>query len=438
MRTAKLLCTFLIVGFCCGINGQIKRTTIPLGDAVHKSLDKISLTGSGAQPFHIVLSISEPENPQSPYQGTFEEWWVSSSQWRREVTIKNGMRQTIVVSSGQKTEQDAGDYFPLWLRRFVLAVTDPIPDAAVWTANGGVIEQITMPDGRKSDACARGKFKIGIGDHATDAFSNVCFDGHGLLNFYGSPRYDMEFQDYRGFGKKQIAHKLIDHPEPGTELVGEVTVLEDESKAKTAQDLFNPLTSNDDRFETIPVNSQQMEQLSTGNPPIVWPPVHSGSVRGRLAIYVSVDNEGRVREAWPLNSDNAGLDDSVREQVSQWKLKSAVNSAGKHVQVDGGLSFAFETKIGDPLPQLSDAEVRALATKVVEPVWPADSVKSGQIIEAEISINEQGTLTGVGFNKVPNELIGPINVALSKWSFRPLMRDGKPQSFHAVVKFTVP
>jgi hypothetical protein len=138
------------------------------------------------------------------------------------VTSKDGMKQTIVVVNGKKTEQDEGDYFPLWLRRFVFALVDPVPDAAAWTASGASIEQITLPNGAKSDACARGQSKIGSGDRATDAFSNICFDGDGKLKSVGSPRYSMEFQDYRGFGKKQIARKLIDDPEPGTELVGEV------------------------------------------------------------------------------------------------------------------------------------------------------------------------------------------------------------------------
>jgi hypothetical protein len=241
---------------------------VPLGDAVDKALEKGQLTGKDARPFHILVKVSEPDNRQSPYQGTIEEWWISSDQWRREVTHKDGMRQTIVVKAGKKTERDEGDYFPLWLRNFVTAVFDPVPDVSMWKTSGMTIDQITMPNGDKSQACARGQAKIGTDDSATDAFFNVCFDGKGRLEFYGSPRYSMEFHDYRDFGKKQMASKLISDPEPGTRLVGEVTLLEDESKVKDAGNLFASLDMNENRFRSIEVNAAQMEQLSTSNPAI--------------------------------------------------------------------------------------------------------------------------------------------------------------------------
>ncbi len=214
------------------------------------------VTGEGAKPFHIRITISEPENPQSPYQGTIEEWWVSPDKWRREVSAKDGMRQTIVTLDGKKTEKDEGDYFPLWLRDFVTATFDPIPNAAAWTGSGIVIEQVTMPNGDKSDACARAESKIGTGEGATDAFSNVCFDGEGRLKFFGSPAYSMEFSDYRGFGKKQIARRLVSDPESGTTLVGQVNQLQDESKADKS-DTYSPLSTSDDRFRSMVLSGER-------------------------------------------------------------------------------------------------------------------------------------------------------------------------------------
>ena len=115
-KIIKLLAVLLSVTGCASLYGQAKHTSVPIGDALSIALEKSSLTGEGAQPFHIHISISEPQNPQSPYQGTIEEWWVSPNQWRREVTDTSGLRQTIVVMDGKKTEHDEGDYFPLWLR----------------------------------------------------------------------------------------------------------------------------------------------------------------------------------------------------------------------------------------------------------------------------------------------------------------------------------
>lgn len=215
MRPFGIVVTAVILFTNNTLSGQIKRITVPLGEAVDKALAKSSLLGEGARPFHIYVSVSEPENPASPYQGTIEEWWASPSQWRREVTAKGGMRQTIVVVDGKKTERDEGDYFPLWLRGFVSATFDIIPDAAAWRASGGSIPQIATSNGENSGSCAHAKFSIGSGASATDAFAGSCFDGTRRLKSYFGPRYSMELSDYRSFGKKQIARKLEDPPRAG-------------------------------------------------------------------------------------------------------------------------------------------------------------------------------------------------------------------------------
>jgi hypothetical protein len=88
---------------------------------------------------------------------------------------------------------------------------------------------------------------------------------------------------------------------------------------------------------------------------------------------------------------------------------------------------------------LSDAEIRQLATKIVEPEWPVNSVEPGQVVEAEVSVNEQGKLTGLAFSKTKASIsaIGAVNDAVSQWNFRPLIRNGKLEYFHGVVKFIV-
>jgi hypothetical protein len=438
MRGILFVTALSLTVACSNLFGQFNRTEVPIGDAINKALAKGAITGEDAQPFHIRVEVSEPENPQSSYQGAFEEWWISPDQWRREVSTKDGMRQTIVVVGGKKTEKDEGDYFPVWLRSFVKAILDPIPNATAWTANGIMIEQIIMSNGAKSDACARTQSKIGSAARDSTVYFNVCFDDEGTLKFVSSPGYSMEFHDYRSFGKKKIARTLIDDPESGTKLVGKVTILEDGSKSKGAADLFAPLSADEDKFQAMQVSAETMENLTANNPPIVWPTVDSGNLHGRVAIYISIDTEGRVREAWPINGDN-GVDDSAREQVRKWTIKPAADEAGKRVQVDGGLSFAFETRIENPLPELTDAEIRQLATKIVDPVWPPNSVLPGQVFETEISVNEQGELTGAAYShtRMAIDVVLAVNKAIHQWTFRPLVRDGKPQYFHGIVKFVV-
>jgi hypothetical protein len=343
------------------------------------------------------------------------------------------MRQTIVMSGGTKSERDEGDYFPLWLRMFVNGLFHPAPEAdvAAWRASGTMIEQITMPNGAKSTPCARTQTKVG----PLNTFSNVCFDDQGRLDFYGSPGYDMEFHDYQKFGKKEIARRLSSNPEPGTALLGQVVTLEDEVKSKAGGDAFASLPGNDDRFETLRMDVEQLTPLSAGNPAIMWPPVTSGKLTGHVVFYIATDIAGHVREAWPLSTDNLDLD-VVREQVMKWTLTPTANN-GRPIQVDGGLALSFATTQGEPIPHLTDSEVRELATHVVDPVWPSGA-QHGLILEAEVSVDEHGSLAGTSFPHFPPAMVFPVNDALRQWRFQPLIRNGKPQYFHGTVRFAVP
>lgn len=442
MQRLYVLAAVLVVG--TSAPGQMRQTSVPLGDAISKALAKSSLTGEGSRPFHIRVNVSEPQNPRSPYQGAIEEWWSSPTQWRREVTAREGMRQTIIVANGKKSERDEGDYLPLWLRDFVFALFDPAPERSRWEVGGVTIDQTIMPNGSRSNACARIASKIGTGDRATDAYSNVCFDGEGRLQFIGSPRYSMSFNHYRRFGDRQIASALGHAPESGTELEGDVVQLEDLSRAMR-DGLFTPLPSNDHRFDSAELSAAKLEELTAGDSPVVWPSVRSGSLQGNLAMYLSVDAQGHVREAWPLNSDNAGLEDSAREQVRRWIITPQRDSDGDPVQADGPLGFRFRTVISNPIPVLSDAEARQLAIRLVEPRFAPGTAPAGTRYRVRIAVNEQGNVTGgaAGDTEVPGTIepagpaLFPIMMAVRSWQFRPLMKDGAPQYFFAELVFAV-
>jgi len=232
----------------------------------------------------------------------------------------------------------------------------------------------------------------------------------------------------------------VDDPEPGTTLVGQVVVLEDEAKFSASSDLFTPLSANDDRFQTAVVNSQQIEKLIEGNLPIAWPAVRSGNVHGHLAMYISADSQGHVREAWPLNSDNAGLEDPAREQVHGWTLKPAVDATGKRVQVDGGLGFVFDTKIGDPLPVIKGAQIDSLSTGCgYKPVLPSGLLPSGTMFKITAGVNEEGKLTGESYPAgVSWEVIQKAGLQTRDCKFKPYVVNGKPTYYAVEFWFTAP
>jgi hypothetical protein len=192
--------------------------------AVAKANKVSSLTGPGAQPFHLRFTISEPANGNSPYTATVEEFWKAANEWTRSIDSP-GFRQHVIVQNGKSTEEDDGDYFPLWLRNFITATVDPLQDASFWEKVSARIVIEGSTKGRHTTSCARAQFKVGTTEINNDAFAVICFNSDGSLSSIVRPGYDMEFHDPQPFGKKRIAYRYVDDPEPGTELVGQISIL---------------------------------------------------------------------------------------------------------------------------------------------------------------------------------------------------------------------
>ncbi len=222
--------------------------------------------------------------------------------------------------------------------------------------------------------------------------------------------------------------------------MGQVDVLEEESKAGAGLDVFAPLATNDDRFRSAAPTSEQMEKLTEGNTAVVWPTVRSGNVHGHLAMYISADREGQVREAWPLNSDNAGREDPAREQVRKWKLKPAVDSTGKRLQVDGGLGFVFDTKIDNPLPVITGAEIGSVASGCgYNPVLPAGLLPSGTTFKIRVSVNEKGKNTGESFPAgIEGDAVQRSGLHIRNCHFKPYIVNGQPTYYFIDFVFTAP
>ena len=331
----------LTVRVCFG--QRVTETSVPLGKALDHALELSVLTGANAKPFHLKVHLFESTNPPSPYRAEIEEHWVSPKQWRRSIDTPE-FKQTLIANGDQITEQNTGDYYPLWLKSFTTALFDPIPNAEQWNKLDAKISQITLPSGQHSDACARMNFKVGSDTVNNDAFANICFDGDGLLKFVGSPGYSMEFHDYQRFGKKMIARRYQDDPESGTELDANVFLLEELKKPDVKLFSIGQPTPPEQRLQSLLVSQATIERAAEGQPALAWPPVQSGKTTGLLSMYVSVDRQGRVREAYPLNSDNAGLQDAARDQLLTWKLKPMA-AHGVPVQAEAAVTFRFETTL---------------------------------------------------------------------------------------------
>jgi hypothetical protein len=102
------------------------------------------------------------------------------------------------------------------------------------------------------------------------------------------------------------------------------------------------------------------------------------------------------------------------------------------------LTFAFATRIENPVPVLSDAQARKLATRVVEVVVPPGKARKGTKFALRISVDEAGRIQAVlNQNKVSPALYTAGAAALKQWRFRPYMNNGKPDRFYADITFQV-
>jgi len=337
----------ILLASSLGFSQTVKEASTPLGDTLTRALTKSALSSGDAKPFHIRVSLAESTNPSSEYHAQIEEYWASPQQWRRSVEAPD-FKQTIITNGDRVSEQTQGDYYPLWLRNFIVGIFDLVPNPEQWNRAGGNVSQLTLPNGQQTNACVRLKSKVGTEGVNNDAFSTLCFDASSLINFVGSPGYDMEFHDYKSFGKKMMPRRLQNDPEPGTELVAKVLVLEELKSSDPSLFTVDQSTPTDQRLQSIRVSQETIERAAQGQNPLSWPAVQSGKTSGVLSMYISVDRHGQIREAYPLNADNPGLQDAARDQLLKWKLKPLV-SHGVPVQAEAALTFHFDTTLADSL-----------------------------------------------------------------------------------------
>jgi hypothetical protein len=422
-------CALLGVAFA----GDAK--TVPLAEVGQNAVEQSKLTLSGSTPFHLKAKIVETTNPDSDYKAEIEEYWASPDKWRRTITSP-GFSQILIVNGDKISEDDKGDYFPWWLNDLVTAIFDPLP---MLDGLKKVNAQLPKPSGsERSNSCARLQMKVGTPPAEDSAFLVFCFEGsHGLLESAFTPGYGAEFKDYHDFKNKRVARRFVINPEPGTTIEASVTELTELTSPDESLFTVQQSTPPTERVGRISISEATARSLLAYTPDILWPSVRSGKTSGVLSMYISVDRNGRVREAWPLNADNAGLGDPAREQVMKWQFKPA-KMHNVPVQTETVLTFAFNTKIGDPIPILSDGEARRLATNIVEPVFPPESAKGAEV-KVQVGVNLDGTINGVGnpYN-VPTPVVMAAYGAARQWHFRPYLRNGKPDVFGADIVFHVP
>jgi hypothetical protein len=417
-----LLISAMIASAAPGDNAKVS-------DLAEHALKQSQLTLPGSRPFHLQATLVETTNPKSEYQAKIEEFWLSPTKWRRTIESP-GFSQTLIVDGDRVSEKNVGDYFPWWLSEFVTAMFDPIPMLDRLKQSNS--EMPKLGTGGAMPTCSDLRTR-------TDRWV-ICFEGnHGLLDSIFMKGYGAEFKDYKKFGDKHVARTIENDPEPGTHLQAKITELSELTRPDEQSFAVTESTPPEGRLKTIRIDEDAVRNLAVNSTEIDWPTVGEGLTTGGCAVYISADRKGRVREVWPSGCDNAGLQDPLRDQVKQWKLKPPVSN-GSPVQIHSLVTFTFHAgqDKSKALPQLSDADARKLAFYTVDPIFPPGTSGKLKEVIVNISVDQTGKFTGGGpALEMPNDVFFAALKAVSQWRFNPYMLNGKPQYFHATVTFPV-
>lgn len=410
---------------------QSQGKSVALSDVAEHAVKQSQLTLPGSPAFHLKVTIVETTNPASEYQANVEEYWTSPDKWRRTIQSPD-FSQILVVNGDKVSEQNKGDYYPWWLSDLVTAIFDPLP---MLDQLEKMHVQIAEPRGSEhSNSCADLKGKV---ERAV-----FCFEGsHGLLQSVFTQRgYVAEFSDFKSFRDKRVSRRIVIDPEPGTTIEARITELTEVQNSVDDMLVVERSTPPEGRIKSVKVDESVARKLLISGSEIEWPTVGDGLTKGRCAVYISVDRNGKVREVWPEGCDNSGLEDPLRDQVRKWQFKPATEN-GAPVQIESLVTFEFQTSIesSKTKPVLSDAEARRLAKHVVEPAFAAKDAPAKQTIVVRVSVNERGEVIGtINPHDAPGVLFLAISNALRQWTFQPYLQEGQPVNFDADMAFQAP
>lgn len=407
---------------------------IPFSQAAQHAVEQSQLTLPGSTPFHLKAHISDTAHASPQYTADLEEQWLSPTKWRRTIQAA-GFSQTLIVDGDKVSEHDTGDYYPFWLHDLVTAIFDPLPMLAQLKRINTVV--VLPMDSAKSNACMQIGVPSGTATLKTTLNYAFCFEGKdGLLQDVVTPGFRAHFQDYRPFKGRNVAHQIVFSPEPATRIAARITELLPLAQVDDHLFAIDEDAPAPAQLKSVQVGEATARAILLNSPQIQWPPVREGKTSGTMSLYVSVDKTGHVREAWPFHSDNPELTHAACTQLRQWQFKPYVN--GETMQMESVLTLAFEAKQGPPIPVLSNAEARKLATHVLEPRVKPGAVARGTRFTLRAVVDEQGKLLDVrNLTKVKPALFQAGNRALRQWRFRPYVKNGAPDRFYADISFVV-
>jgi hypothetical protein len=365
------------------------------------------------------------------FSGRIEVWWINETKYRLVMTSPKFSQEKIV--NGSRTfEKDDGDYYPRWLENFKLAILDPVPIAKNLRGLGGTLT--FGQQGLVTEPCiVRDDRPGGITDQIT--WGRVCFSTFGpLIEFVQATNIFLEFNDYRDFGKKQVARSYKTAVGNSEYATGLLTTLESFEQPEDAVFAVATDTPAERRIATEFVSTLKEESMVESVPPIAWPAVREGKTEGYMIVYARTDRTGQVRETRHFNSDNPALEDFGAQQALKYKFKPlAVNGVAEQMEMP--LVLHFSSRIDNPIPILTVEQMKHQVSGCKIPSPPSGSSP----ITIRVSVDQDGKMAGMQpIGKGTGVAWLTAMNTLRPCRYAPYVVDGKPTYYKGDIELKAP
>ncbi len=304
---------------------------------VRKAVERGTLNQAGTKPFHLKagLAPSFDRDRASNRTGAVEIWWVSPTQWRREVRSPE-FHQIAIMNGGREWQKNEGDYFPEWLREISVALIEPVP------ALDQVLQQVKEAEVRRLIGTTHfswamlstdGNVEKGMGAGISLSDSTGLLQGGTGMGWGGFYTY------YQSFHGRMVARTVsVGSPE----VTAKVTTLEDLRDAPP--DFFDVAASGGDTslLRTVVVEEKTLRINLLPAGPVEWPALKDGPVEGAVTTEIVVDRAGKVREIGSILSDNPGLSEVAGKMIGSMQFNPYLQN-GVAVQVVSRITMPFKT-----------------------------------------------------------------------------------------------
>lgn len=178
--------------------------------------------------------------------------------------------------------------------------------------------------------------------------------------------------------------------------------------------------------------------------PIYPAALAQSGLRGKVAVTMVINDQGRVQDAVVLESNNPGFNEAAIEAVLKWRFEPArIDGRRVNTRVNQLIEFELEGPPGrdafavtkarkqGPANEASVSDVLPKPRGTAIPVYPFDLLREKVSGSAKVSvlINESGRVERVLVEEATHPEFGfALRAALETFVFDPALKQGKPVS----------